>query len=612
MGIDNGKELERLKKRALLMRRFFILLLLVLLAKAFYLQVVRGEYYAEKAKSNMLRRYQVRAPRGRIFDRRGRPLAINRPSFNLYVVPGDLGKKVKPLLLEHLSEYLGLDKEKVEKSVAQSKRKRGLWTPVLVKRDLSQEELALVEEKDRLFPGAIVIPEGKRYYPNGPVAAHVLGYVGEVSEEELRTGDYYPGDMVGRSGVEKEYEEFLKGIPGWEKWEVDATGKKRKLVDTSRPVPGDDIYLTIDLDLQRKAEELLKGKQGCIVAMNPKTGEILAMTSSPEFDPNLFAKGISAEDWKMLIQDKFHPLQNRCIQGLYPAGSVFKIVVALAGLETGKITPSKEFFCNGGYPFGGRIYRCWKRGGHGHVALRRAMVESCDVYFYNLGHELGVDTIHKYGSLLGLGKKTGVDLPHEKGGLLPSSRWKRRALGQIWFPGETLSLAIGQGYLQVTPLQLDLMLSQVVNGGRHIQPHLLYKVVKGRDVEVWRSKKGKKLPFKRWNLAFIKDALKGVVEDLHGTGRAARIQGITVGGKTGTAQVVGMAQDQDSKEELPLHWREHAWFVAFAPVEDPKIAVAVLVEHGGHGGSAAAPLAREVIKAYFGLDGDGNKEKGHG
>ncbi len=611
MRIESDKELDRLKNRAIRMRRVFLLFLLVLLAKAFYLQVVKGEYYADKARSNMLRRYLVRAPRGRIFDRKGRPLALNRPSFNLYVVPGDVGKKTMPELLKHLSRYLEIDAVKVREKLVRARENKRMWTPVLVKRDLSQKELALVEERDWLFPGAIVIPEGKRYYPNGILASHVLGYVGEVNEKELRKGDYYPGDMVGRSGVEKEYEDVLRGIPGWEKWEVDATGKKRRLLDTSRPVPGDDVYLTIDLDLQKKAQELLKGKQGCIVAMDPQTGEILAMASAPEFDPNLFARGISAKDWRRLVKDKTHPLQNRCIQGLYPAGSVFKIVVALAGLETGRITPGKEFFCGGGYPFGGRVYRCWKKGGHGYVNLKRAIVESCDVYFYNLGHELGVDTIHKYGALLGLGKKTGVDLPHEKGGLLPSSRWKKRALGQIWFPGETLSLAIGQGYLQVTPLQLDLMLSQVVNGGRSIRPHLLYKVVKGRDVEVWKGNSGRKLPFKGWVLAFIKKALEGVVEDPHGTGRAARIPGVAVGGKTGTAQVVGMAQDQDPKEKLPPHWREHAWFVAFAPVRNPQIAVAVLVEHGGHGGSAAAPLAREMIKAYLGV-GEGEGEKGHG
>ena len=580
-------------------------MLVILLAKAFYLQVVKGQYYENKAKNNILRKYQVKAPRGRIFDRKGRPLAINRPSFNLYVVPGYLGRGKKRLLLDHLARYLGVEEGEVERRLSRSRSSRGRWTPVLVKRDLSQEELALVEEKEWLFPGAMVRAEGKRYYPNGGLASHVLGYVGEVNEKELRYEDYYPGDMVGRSGVEKEYEEVLRGIPGWEMWEVDAVGRKRKLVVSSSPVPGEDVYLTLDLDLQRKVEELLKDKQGCIVAMDPRDGEVLALASAPGFDPNLFVKGISAKDWKLLSQDKTHPLQNRCIQGLYPAGSVFKIVVALAGLESRKITPKQHYFCNGGYPFGGRVYRCWKKGGHGDLDLRRAIVESCDVYFYNLGHELGVDTIHKYGAILGLGRKTGIDLPHEKGGLLPSSQWKRRALGQIWFPGETLSLSIGQGYLQVTPLQLDLMLSQVVNGGIKIKPHLLLKVVKGGKVQPWGGREGGRLPFKRWDLAFIKDALRGVVEDPHGTGSAARIPGIEVGGKTGTAQVVAMKEDPDKEEELPPHWREHAWFVAFAPVRNPRIAVAVLVEHGGHGGSAAAPLAREVIKAYFQEDKGG-------
>ncbi len=603
MGIDDGKELVRLKKRSLYLKRVLLLLVLVLLAKAFYLQVVRGEYYRWRARNICLRRYQVRAPRGRIYDRKGRPLAINRPSFNFYVIPGYLGKGDKPLLLENLSKYLGLSKVEVEAKLAKNKGDR--WTPLILKRDLSQGELALVEERDWLFPGTMVVAEGKRCYPHGPLAAHLLGYMGEVGEKELRSDDYYPGDMVGRSGVEKEYEGVLRGTPGWEQWEVDAHGKKRRLKDSSRPVPGDDIYLTLDLDLQEVAEGLLKGKQGAIVAMDPRTGEILAMASSPSFDPNMFVKGISPKEWEALSQNKFHPLQDRCIQGLYPAGSVFKIVVALAGLEEGKVKPKDEFFCPGGYPFGGRVYRCWKEGGHGHVDLRRAIVESCDVYFYNLGHELGVDAIHKYGDLLGLGKRTGIDLPHEKGGLLPSSRWKRKTLGEVWYPGETLSLAIGQGYLQVTPLQLDLMLSQVVNGGWKIRPHVLLKVVKGGKERPWKDRGRRKLPFKRWHLTFLKDALEGAVEDPHGTGRAARIPGVTVGGKTGTAQVVAMKEDEGRKEELPSLWREHAWFVAFAPVEDPKIAVAVLVEHGGHGGSAAAPLAREMIKAYL-KRGDGH------
>jgi len=604
MGIDDGKELVRLKRRSLYLRRVLLLLVLILLAKAFYLQVVRGQYYEERAKNISLRKYQVRAPRGRIYDRKGRPLAINRPSFNFYVVPGYLGKAERPVLLENLSKYLGLDREKVEEKLA--KNKRGRWTPLILKRDLSQKELALVEERDWLFPGTMVVAEGKRYYPHGSLAAHLLGYVGEVSEEELRSDDYYPGDMVGRSGVEKEYEEVLRGIPGWERWEVDAHGKRRELKDSSRPVPGDDIYLTLDLELQEVAEKLLEGKQGAIVAMDPRNGEILAMASSPGFDPNMFVKGIPPDEWKVLSQSKTHPLQNRCIQGLYPAGSVFKIVVALAGLEEGKVRPKDEFFCGGGYPFGGRVYRCWKKGGHGHVDLRRAIVESCDVYFYNLGHELGVDTIHKYGAMLGLGDKTGIDLPHEKGGLLPSSSWKKKVLGEIWYPGETLSLAIGQGYLQVTPLQLDLMLSRVVNGGWKIRPHVLLKVVKGEEERSWKGEDRKRLPFKRWGLAFLKDALEGVVGDPHGTGRAARIPGIAVGGKTGTAQVVAMKEDGDEDEELPPHWREHAWFVAFAPVEDPRIAVAVLVEHGGHGGSTASPLARKMIKAYL------QKEDSHG
>jgi len=601
MRVKKGKDLEELRGRLVYLKRVFLVVCLVLLAKAFHLQVVKGDYYRERAKDISIRQYQVRPPRGRIFDGNGVPLAINRSSFNLYLVPGYLPKRDIPLLLNSSAQYLALKVEDVEKKLSEGRGNP--WLPILLKRDLSQQRLAIVEERSWLFPGTMVMAEGKRYYPHGSLASHVLGCLGEVNKDELRYGDYYSGDMIGRAGIEKEYERLLRGVPGWEQWEVDARGRKRKLVDSAKAVPGCDVYLTFDIRLQQKAYELLKGKSGAIVALDPRNGDVLAMASFPGYDPNIFVKGITPRGWEVLSRDPLHPLQNRCIQGLYPAGSVFKIVVALAGLEAHKVKPSDKVFCTGGYYFKGRVYRDWKKGGHGEVDLRRAIVESCDVYFYQLGHNVGVDTIHKYGSLLGLGSETGIDLPGEKGGLLPSTRWKKRSLGQIWFPGETLSLAIGQGYLQVTPLQLALMLSRVVNGGLKIRPHLLFRVAKGKKMDPPRREKVEKLPFKRWNLAFLKGALEGVVENPHGTGRAARIPGVRIGGKTGTAQVVALQEDPQEKKKLPPHWREHAWFVAFAPVNAPKIAVSVLVEHGGHGGSAAAPLAREMIRTYFQEEG---------
>ncbi len=576
------------------MRRALIVACLVLLAKAFHLQVVKGNYYLERSRSITIRQYQVKAPRGRVFDRNGEPLAINKPSFNLYLVPADLPKGEVDVLFENSHRYLGLTGKELKERL--SKGRKDPYTPVLLKRNLSQQELALVEERPWLFPGAMVVAEGRRFYPHGTLAAHVLGYMGEANVEDLRHGDYRLGDMVGRSGIEKEYEQVLRGTPGWEQWEVDAKGRKRRLLDSSKPVPGDDIYLTLDAKLQRKAEELLKGRSGAIVAMDPNTGEVLAMASSPSYNPNDFVNGISPEAWKKLSTDPLHPLQNRCIQGLYPAGSVFKIVVALAALESHAVKPSDKVFCNGGYLFKGRVYHCWKA--HGMVNLRRAIVESCDVYFYEVGRRLGIDTIHKYGSLLGLGSKTGIDLPDEKGGLLPSAEWKRKVKGQVWFPGETLSLAIGQGYLQVTPLQLALMLSEVVNGGMKIHPHLLLSIVRGKQRDTPEQVAVEKLPFKSWNLAFIKDALKGVVEDPHGTGRAARIPGIAVGGKTGTAQVVALQEDPGDRKAI-LARQPHAWFVAFAPVARPKIVVSVLVEHGGHGGGTAAHMAGEMIRTYL-------------
>lgn len=586
------RELDRIKRRVIYLRQIIILLLSVLLIQAFYLQVIRGGYYRERSRNNSLRVYRVKAARGRVYSRNGVPLAINRPCFNLYVVPGDLKKGEIPLLLGELSKSLGMNAEEVKEKISDGKR--GLWSPVLLRRDISQRELALIEEKPWSFPGTMVVTAEKRLYPQGALAAHVLGYLGEVTEEELAKGDFWSGDMVGRSGVEKEYQNVLQGLDGWEQWEVDARGRKRRLLDSACPVPGSDIYLTLDVELQRRAEELLKGKTGAIVVMDPVNGDILAMASSPGFDPNIFSKGISVSDWDKLSSDKSHPLQNRCIQGLYPPGSIFKIVVSLAGLEDGRVKINDTVFCSGGYRFGGRVYHCWRR--HGKVNMRKAIVESCDVYFYDLGKEVGVNSMHKYAVLLGLGKKTGVDLPHEKDGLVPSSWWKKRAKGESWYPGETLSLAIGQGYLQVTPLQLALMISEVANGGWRLRPHVLMKVgdQRGRT----KGYERKRLPFKRWNISFLKDALLGVVQAPDGTGKAARVPGIDVAGKTGTAQVVSLMKKRE-KERRSYDWRAHACFVAFAPADMPEIAVSVLVEHGGHGGSSAAPLAADLIRTYL-------------
>jgi penicillin-binding protein 2 len=370
------------------------------------------------------------------------------------------------------------------------------------------------------------------------------------------------------------------------------------------PFPGNNLFLTIDLDLQKTAEEAFKDKNGALVAMDPETGRILAMMSKPSFEP--FARNVSPEEWKSLVENPYHPLTNKCIQGQYPAGSIFKIVTAIAGLESGIITPSTQLRCTGAFPYGNRDFRCWKEGGHGTLSLHRAIAESCDVYFYQLGLKVGVDLIAHYANEFGLGKLTGISLPHEKPGAVPSSSWKKKRFGVPWYSGETLSLSVGQGYLLTTPLQLLMLISGVANGGRLSLPQVVEKVedVYGNTLKEYPPVELGRANISQKTFQIIQDALKGAVNDPHGTGSACLLKEVKVAGKTGTAQVVAMPEDfkRGEMNRIPLKFRDHAWFVAYAPFEDPKIAVVVLVEHGGFGASAAAPIAKRVIEQYLHLN----------
>jgi penicillin-binding protein 2 len=411
------------------------------------------------------------------------------------------------------------------------------------------------------------------------------------------------GDLIGKYGVEQKWEPFLKGIDGGRQVEVDALGREIKVMRRVESHPGNNAFLTIDLDLQMTCENLLRGKEGVIVAMNPQNGKILAMASHPPFDPSLFAGGINRDDWENLIQNPFHPLQNRAIQGQYAPGSTFKIITAAAGLQEGVISPQETLFCGGSYRFGNRTYRCWKKGGHGHVKLHRALVESCDVFFYQVGQRLGIDTLARYARGFGLGKQTGISLNDEKPGLIPTSAWKKKAYGEAWYGGETLSCAIGQGFILVTPLQLVNVISAIANRGILYRPQIVERIERtnGKVAKSYSPVSTGKIPFSWENLMIIGEGLYGVVNELRGTGRVARIRGVTIAGKTGTAQVIRLREDMTEEEETPYEYRDHAWFVAYAPVEDPLISVVVLVEHGGHGASAAAPLAKKVMEKYLNI-----------
>ncbi|MEW6668258.1 MAG: penicillin-binding protein 2 [Thermodesulfobacteriota bacterium] len=566
----------------------------VLVLRLWLLQVVNGPAFRVQSENNRIHLQDIPPFRGMIFDRKGELIVDNRPSYDLYMIPEDVEDRHQ--LLRSLEVLIGLPLEGSIRKLSGDVL-RYPFRPVLLKKDMSREELAMIETNLFHLPGVMIQVKPQRHYLHQDFAAHLIGYLGEISETQLNTGNYpenKPGDLVGKYGVEGRWQKLLSGFRGGEQVEVDAAGRKLKVLTRKPPVAGSNVYLTIDKDLQFAAEKALKDKRGSIVALNPQNGEVLAMASSPTFDPNVFISGIDRSEWMRIASSKDHPLQNRAIAGQYPPGSVFKIVVALAGLEEGLVNPQEDVSCTGSLTVGSYTHRCWKKGGHGSVNLHRALVESCDVYFYKLGRRLGVDRIAHYANMCGLGLKTDYDLGAEKEGLIPTSKWKIRRFGEPWQPGETVSMAIGQSYVLVTPLQMARLIGAVFNGGTLYQPKVIQRVGKeDREFYAFTPTVTGRLKIKPENLELVKKALTGVVMEPRGTGTRSRVEGISIAGKTGTAQVVSLSIS--AVGEL----NDHAWFVALAPTEAPALALGIVVEHGGHGGSAAAPMAKELIAAYL-------------
>ncbi len=580
-----------------------IVILATLVLKLWFLQIVYGPSYRTQSENNRIHLQKTPPFRGMIFDRNGKLLVDNRPSYDLYIIPEEVQDRER--LTESLTLLIGLNPELVEGRLKRVSR-RYPFKPILVKKNISRHELAVIETNLFSLPGVMIQVKPQRHYLYGKLASHLIGYLGEISENQLKSGKYpdnASGDLIGKYGVEGKWQKFLNGLSGGKQVEVDAAGRKLKVMSRKQPVPGLNLSLTIDKDLQLLADKCLEGNKGAIVAINPNNGEILALSSSPAFDPNLFIGGINKKEWKRMVSGKDFPLQNRAISGQYPPGSVFKIVVALAGLEEGIISPQEEILCTGSYTVGNRTYRCWREHGHGKVNFHRAVVESCDSYFYRLGKRLGVEKIAHYSRVFGLGKKTGIDLDYEQEGLIPTSQWKLKRWGEQWQTGETISLSIGQSFLLVTPLQMAGLISTVFNGGYMYQPKVIKWIGKERR-RFYRfppTKRGQIQP-KQENMALLRDALIGVVNAPKGTGGRARDKKLIVAGKTGTAQVINLETEKElgKESEIPLEFRDHAWFVAIAPVERPKLALAVLLENGGSGGSVAAPIAKKMIRAYLG------------
>jgi len=580
--------------------------------RLFYLQVINGEELRRLSENNCIRLQSTDPSRGMIFDRNGIRLVDNRPSFDLNIVLKD----AKPVeqTVKKLSKYINVPESELLSKIENNKTVSS-YKPILLKKDIGRDALAAIEVRKFDLPGVIVDVKPRRHYLERQTAAHLIGYLSEINADELNSGEYpgyTVGDYIGKFGIEKIFESFLQGKRGGRQVEVNVMGQVVRNLKTVDPQPGQNLYLTIDLRVQKKAEALLEGVAGAVVAMDPQTGQILALASSPSFDQNIFVDGMSHEQWDALVSNPLRPLENKVIHGEYPPASTFKIITAIAALEEGVIDKDTTFYCPGYYKYGNRVYRCWRAAGHDSVNVIKALAESCDVYFYQVGQKLGIDRLSMYAVASGLGSPTGIDLDHEAAGLIPTAEWKKRRTGVAWQGGETLSVAIGQGYDLATPLQMLVFTSAVANGGEMYKPLILKSVYSPEGSVILESKKqlAGKLPVSKKTLKIIKEGLWNVVNNKKGTAWIAHVEGFDISGKTGTAQVVGRSKERGlSEEELSHRLKSHAWFVAYAPSVDPQIAVSVIVEHGSHGSSTAAPIARDVIKTYFGQGENSTPDK---
>jgi len=576
-----------------------------LIARLWYLQVVRGDDLRKRSENNRVRIQEIKPLRGLIMDTHGNILVDNQSSFDIFIIPE--AAKDTEVVMNKLTNLCDLGEDAISREKTSFKSGRP-FVPVRIYKNIDRDKLAVVETNSLDLPGVVVDVVPVREYIYGEVMAHILGYVGNISSSELGR-DVYSGyrsnDIVGKYGIEKYLDRYLKGKSGGEQVEVDVAGRRLNVLGGLKPVSGYNVTLNIDAALQKICQDAFQEKAGTATVMDPRTGSVMAMVSRPSFDPNLFNRGISGGKWKKLTTDPLCPLQNRAVSGQYPPGSTYKMIVAAAALEEGLITENTEIFCNGTYQMGDRTFRCWKKRGHGMANLHRAIVESCDVYFYHLGEMLGVDKLAEYAGKFGFGYKAGISLPGEKKGLIPTKEWKLRRYGKPWQKGETTSLSIGQGFTLVTPLQLLRAYCAIANGGVLYKPRLIKRIetTDGQIVEEFPPEKERIVPVSKKNIDILRHALWGVVNEPHGTGWALKRKERDVCGKTGTAQVISMSEDTDDDvDDVQYKFRDHALFVCFAPYKDPAIAIMVIVEHGGHGGSVAAPIARRIVDGYFNLE----------
>lgn len=563
-----------------------IALFFILAMRLWQLQILQGSEYRKLSEENRLRIVRVAAPRGIIYDRNGVALVKNTPYYTVSLNPQTLDQ----IDIPSLAELLQINRDSLKEKLHEQ-QKRSLYEPIRIKEGLSPKEIAVIEARRSDFPGLAIEVDVSRDYLFGSIGSHLIGYLGKPNEFQARSSDFrdVPADaFIGQWGIEKLYDKQLRGTPGERIIEVDALGRELGLLREKAAIRGEDLRLAMDINLQKEAEESFGGKTGALVALKPDSGEVLAFVSIPSFDPNLFARGIKYEQWEELNENKTLPLLNRALQSQYPPGSTFKIVTAIAALEEGAMAVNSKVTCNGDIAYGRWHFGCWRKTGHGTLSLHRALVESCDVYFYEAGKKLGIDKIAAYARALGLGRETGLKLVRERSGLIPDTKWKQEKRRQPWYLGETFNASIGQGYVAATPFQMAQMTSTVANGGYIYRPSLL--MLESKPEPVGKLKIGQE------TFDIVKKALCGVVNESGGTGWSAKSSMVTICGKTGTAQVVGLRKESKYLSDVQ---KDHAWFVAFAPYETPEIALSVMVEHGGHGGAAAGPIAKRAIEAYM-------------
>jgi penicillin-binding protein 2 len=586
-----------LHRRVKKIKFLFIFIFLFLILGYWKIQILDHRKYWSLSEANRLREIAIPAPRGRLFDRQGVVLADNTAAFKACLL-----RENNPRWKESLGEMarlLQLDLTVLEERI---NRYASLpaFIPIVIKDNLSLEEIARIEARKFEFPELFIDREPRRFYPFGEITAHVTGYLQEVSADELKSGEFRKkrmGDLIGKTGLERKYEAWLEGEDGKRMEIVDSLGRSHGEYSRIEPRAGRDLHLALDLDLQKKAYELLEGREGAIVALKPRTGEILALVSSPSFDPNLFVSRFSLKEWTELNSRNDNPLENRAIRGLYPPGSVFKLAVALGALQKGLISPQTMHYCSGEANFYGRSFACWQSGGHGWLNLAEAIKNSCNIYFYQVGRRLGIEDIARTARQLGLGSMTGIDIPGEKEGVVPDPEWKRRTQGADWFPGETISVSIGQGPIQVTPLQIAVYTAIIANRGQKIKPHLIM------EKELLASEQNGPLDSADIDMNHFEAVIEGMWRSVNqgGTGHLAMVEGFDVCGKTGSSQIIS----REKAQKTGLKLKPHSWFTGFAPRNNPEIVVTVVVEFGGLGGASAAPLAKEIFSFYR------NKSRSH-